>query len=266
MPIANTGRGICEFSRRPSYHIFIVIPSGIKKRTATASSGPLVTFGQTEEDTVEHDDRRAHIRHAANLETTCRLVNSQVAPLKVRVRDVSRGGINFVVDRELPPGTLLRIDLPRPSTGGESVMLACVMHCRPQSGGGYSIGCSFSDELGDDELHEFGGRREPARSEDKRAWTRFAAHGFVEFETVPPSGASPHKAEIANISPNGIGLLLAERIEPGTVLDMLLKTKTGSAFDILACVVYLGSRSEGGWVAGCHFIRELEENDLKLLL
>jgi hypothetical protein len=223
-------------------------------------------LGQTEEDTVEHDDRRAHPRHPANLETTCHLVNSHLPGQKVRVRDVSRGGINFLSDREMPPGTLLRIDLPRPSTGGESVMLACVMHCRPQAAGGFSIGCAFSDELGNEELQEFGGRREPARSEDKRAWTRFPAHGFAEFETVPPTPGGARKAEIANISPNGIGLLLDEKIDPGIILDLLLKTKNGSQFDILACIVYLGSRPEGGWVAGCHFIRELEESDMKLLL
>jgi PilZ domain len=186
--------------------------------------------------------------------------------MKIRVRDISRGGINFLVDREMPPGTLVRIDLPRRATGGESIMLACVMHCRAQASGGYSIGCAFSDELGNDELKEFGGRREPARSEDKRAWARYTAHGIAEFETVPPTSAGKRTAAIANISPCGIGLLLDERIEPGIILDLLLKTKTGSQFDILACIVYLGSRPEGGWVAGCHFIRELEESDLKRLL
>lgn len=223
-------------------------------------------LSQAEENSVQHDDRRAHIRHPANLETTCHLVNSQQPGMKVNVRDVSRGGINFFVEREMPPGTLVRIDLPRPSTGGESVMLACVMHCRPQAGGGYSIGCAFSDELGNDELAEFGGRREPARTEDKRAWTRFPAHGFAEFETVPPTTRGRRKAEITNISTSGVGLLLDQKIDPGIILDLSLKTKKGSQFDILACVVYLGSRPEGGWVAGCHFIRELEESDIKLLL
>lgn len=217
------------------------------------------------EGNVAHDNRRAHERHPANLETTCYLVNSKEPGMKVRVRDVSRGGINFLVERELPPGTLLRIDLPRPSTGGEAEMLACVMHCKPQTSGGYSIGCAFSDELGDGELAEFGGRREPAHGHDKRVWMRFPGHGFAEFTSVP-KGAGSGKAEIANISASGIGLLLNQKIEPGVILDLLLKTKTGSEFDILACVVYLGSRPEGGWVAGCHFIRELEESDMKILL
>jgi len=211
------------------------------------------------------DDRRAHPRHPADLDTVARLVNGNAPGMKVHVRDVSRGGINFLTNLELPPGTLVNIDLPRASGAGDSVMLACVMHCRPQSNGNYSIGCAFSDELGDEELKEFGGRKEPARSQDKRAWMRFPAHGYAEYIKVPPTGDGASKAEIVNISPNGIGLLLSEKIEPGAILDLLLKTKTGSQFDILACVVYLGPRA-GGWIAGCHFIRELEDHDLRMLI
>ena len=213
-----------------------------------------------------HDDRRAHERQPANLETTCQLVNSQRPSFKVHVRDVSRGGINFLTDQEMPPGTLVRIDLPHPATGGQSIMLACVIHSKVLPRGGYSIGCAFSDELGDDQLQEFGGRREPAHGHDKRAWMRFPAQGVVHFTTLPPTAGGTRKAEIANISPTGIGLLLSEKIEPGVILDLMLETKSGTQFDILACLVYLGTRPEGGWIAGCHFIRELEEADMKLFI
>ena len=94
---------------------------------------------------------------------------------------------------------------------------------------------------------------------------------FVECvrarQTPVVSGESAKQAEIANISASGIGMFLDEKIEPGTILDLLLKTKAGlEAFDILACVVFLGRRTEGGWVVGCHFIRELEDADLKRLV
>ncbi len=219
-----------------------------------------------DEETVAHDDRRAHERHPAYLQTTCYLVDSEAPGMKARVQDVSLGGIHFLLDRELPPGTRVRIDLPRPATGGESVMLASVMHCYPQVGGVYSVGCAFSDELGDEELREFSSHRESARGQDKRAWTRFPAHGNAEFSTMPPTGSGTRKARIASISTSGIGLLLDEKIEPGVILDLMLETKTGSQFYIPACVVYLGSRPEGGWVAGCHFVRELAESDMRLLL
>jgi len=213
-----------------------------------------------------HDERRTHQRHATDLETTCRMVNGMVKALRVRVRNVSRGGINFATEQLLEPGTLLRIDLPQGPVG-EAAVLACVLHCNMLPDGKYSIGCSFSDELGDAELRELGGQKVPTQGPDKRAWMRFPAHGFAEYIVLPPTGDPAKKAEIANISPTGIGLLVDEKVEPGVILDLLLKTKNGDqSFDILACVVFLGQNTDNNWVLGCHFIRELEEADLKRLM
>lgn len=215
----------------------------------------------------EHDDRRAHPRHPINLETTCQLINESGAPSSVRVRDISRGGMKFLSPMKIDPGTLVRISLP-PQSGAEAAVLACVMHCTPQTDGAFAVGCAFSDELGDDESRQFGGRKQISKGgTDKRAWMRFSAQGTAEYIVLPPTGAAAKKAEIANISATGIGLFVEENIEPGVMLDLLLRTKAGEvALDILACVVYLGRRSEGGWVAGCHFIRELGDADLKQLV
>lgn len=212
------------------------------------------------------DERRAHRRHPINVETTCQSVGDADATEKVHVRDISRGGMKFFIDKKLEPGTLIRVNLPG-TAESQSAVLACVMHASQQSDGSYAIGCAFSDELGDVELRHFGARREMAQSSDKRAWMRFPANGVAEYLVLPPTGEAARHAEIANISATGIGLYLEERVEPGVILDLLLKTNTGEqVFDILACVVFLGRRSEGGWVAGCHFIRELQEADLKRLV
>jgi hypothetical protein len=214
----------------------------------------------------EQDERRAHPRFPTDVATNCRPVSGG-SDFRVRVRNVSRGGLNFLTERRMDPGTLLQVDLPQSGPGTEAAVLACVMHCMMQTDGQYSVGCSFSDELGDEELQEFGGRKEVADGSDKRAWKRFAADGRAEYLVLPPTGAPAKSAIISNISASGIGLLLDERIEPGTILDLLLKGKDGGpSFDMLACVVFLGPREEGGWVAGCHFIRELEEKDLNRLM
>jgi hypothetical protein len=221
---------------------------------------------QTSDKLDGNDERRAHPRHMTNMPTTCRVVNGVNRLIDVQVRNVSRGGINLLTEHELDPGTLLRVDLPQGSEE-EAAILACVMHCNMTPEGKFSIGCSFSDELGDSELQEFGGRRQPTQGSDKRAWMRFPAHGFAQYVVLPPTGEPARKAEIANISPTGIGLLVDEKVEPGVILDLLLKTKGGEqSFDILACVVFLGHRAEGGWVLGCHFIRELEDADLDRLV
>ena len=221
--------------------------------------------GDNDAENPSAADRRSNPRHAINTETICQLVNAHAAVMSVRVRDVSRGGMRFMSAMKLEPGTLVKISMP-PSSGIEAAVLACVIHATPQTDGTYAIGCAFSDELGDDQLRQFGARKQFAESEDKRTCTRFAATGFVEYIVLPPAGLPARRAEIANISTSGIGLLMPEKVEAGAMIDLLLKMKTGDqALDNLACVVIIGARSEGGWIAGCHFIRELEADDLRRL-
>jgi len=225
--------------------------------------------GEGEDDSANatdarQDERRAHPRHPANLDTTCQLVSGSADPIKMRVRDVSRGGMKFLIANDLEPGTLVKINLP--ASAGHAVVLACIMHSTAESDGTFSVGCAFSDELGDAELRQFGGRKEPAEESDKRAYTRFPAHGNAEYILLPAGGAR-RQAEITNISATGIGLLLNEKIDPGAILDLVLKTKSnGPSFDILACIVYLGEHPDGRWIAGCSFIRELEDRDLTRLV
>ncbi len=213
-------------------------------------------------------DRRNWVRVPLNRETSFRIVNSAAPAAVGQVRNVSQGGINLIVGQVIKPGTMLSIDLPHAKgTPGASV-LACVMHCN-EEGSLYSIGCTFSSELGDSELREFGGRREPAQSSDQRTWTRFAAHGHAQYQRAAnPLAVEPRLAEITNISPSGIGLVLEEAIEPGTVLNLGLHKKGAheALFQVLACVVFLGERREGGWVAGCNFIHELPERDFRQLV
>jgi hypothetical protein len=224
--------------------------------------------GQTGKDPEGQDNRRAYPRYPADVDADCEVVGGAVIKLRVRVRNVSRGGINFVCDQKLEPGVLVRIDLPKTGSSSEATVLTCVMHSNLQPDGQYSVGCSFSDELGTAELHALGASKETAEEADKRAWKRFEAQGVAEYLLLPPTGQPAKQAQIINISPTGIGLLVAEKVEPGTILDLLLKTHDGKrpSFDILACVVYMSPRDEEGWVAGCHFIRELEEADLKRLM
>jgi hypothetical protein len=223
--------------------------------------------GQSPAEPANQANRRAHPRYPADLETDCELVNGAVPKLRVRVRNVSRGGINFLTNHRMEPGTLLRIGLPHSGAASDASVLACVMHASIQTDGRFSIGCAFSDELGDTQLDFFGARKEAPDVLDKRAWKRFDSQGAAEYILLPPTGEPTRRAQIVNLSPTGIGLLTEEKIEPGAILDLVLKSKDEKQppLDILACVVFVGARDEGGWVVGCHFIRELTETDLKRL-
>jgi hypothetical protein len=224
--------------------------------------------GKSPAEDANQANRRAHPRYPTDLETECELVNGTVPKIQVCVRNVSRGGINFLTDHRMEPGTLLRIDLPNNGPASNASVLACVMHASIQTDGKFSVGCAFSDELGDAQLEVFGARKEAPDVLDKRAWKRFDSQGVAEYILLPPIGEPAKHAQIVNLSPTGIGLLLEEKIEAGAILDLVLKSNDEKqpTFDILACVVFVGARDEGGWVVGCHFIRELAEADLKRLM
>jgi hypothetical protein len=209
-------------------------------------------------------ERRAFPRYPTNLGTVCRLVTDHQT-MNAQIRNVSRVGINLLIDRQIEAGEMLQVDLPQNNGHPETVVLACIMHCAKQ-GDKYSLGCMFSDELGDAELAEFGGLRERPGEADKRTWKRFPSQGKVIYTRLPSDGKPARTGDLVNISPAGLGLQVEDRIEPGMVLSLELHRPGKEPFTILACAVYLSERTEGGWLIGCNFIRELEDGELKDLL
>jgi hypothetical protein len=209
-------------------------------------------------------ERRAFPRFPSDIETTCRLVTDHIT-MPARIRNVSRVGINLLVDKPIEAGEMLQIDLPVQGGRPETIVLACIMHCSAQSGGKYSAGCMFSEELGEAELLEFGGQRERSAPNDQRAWKRFPSRGKVRMQKLPSEGPGYLTGDMVNISAAGAGIELQDRVEPGVVLSLELDRGSKEPFTILGCVVYLAERTGKGWLIGCNFIRELEETELKEL-
>ncbi|HVK09646.1 MAG TPA: PilZ domain-containing protein [Gemmataceae bacterium] len=210
------------------------------------------------------EDRRVHARFPADVEAICRPVADDT-PITARVRNVSRTGINLLAPRAVREGTMLRIAIPtltRPTT-----LLACVMHVSPEGQAGWSLGCMFSLELSDEEMRQFGGQKQVAGPDDQRAWVRYPARGTVEYRVLPGDGSPPVTAELIDLSPAGVGLLLNREVDAGTALTVSLKRKDGKPDrTVIACIVYLASRSDGEWAAGCHFMHELGEAEMRELL
>src|SRR5262249_14287661 len=148
-----------------------------------------------------------------------------------------------------------------------STVLACVVHVQQQGPGEWSIGCTFSESLGNPDLETFGARRQkPAEADDNRNWVRFACNVEASYSRIDNSEGERRDARVMNISANGIGLVLDRPVENGTLLNLDLRSPTThSTRTILACVVHVTS-SPGEWNVGCNFIRELSESDLKALL
>ena len=213
------------------------------------------------------EDRRLHPRYEIDLETVCRLAVPGAPDMGVRVRNISRGGVNLRLEKPLDEGSLIVLEMPRNDSDTTVTVLACVMHAVPLPDGHFGHGCTFSSELDDDDLDHFGARRERTDGRDNRVWKRFPTQGTAQIQRVPVEGEPTFAGRISNISPSGVGLIVGEVIEPGTALRLELQRQDAApSVSILACAVYLGEHSEQGWVVGCNFIHELTSHDLTDLM
>src|SRR5262245_22796659 len=212
------------------------------------------------------DERRVWVRYPTHLETTYQPPGSESSRLSARVRDVSRGGINLVVNREFQSGDLLSIELPRANDGMHTA-LACIVRVDRLKGDDWALGCVYSRELGDQELQGFGARRERHAAADQRVWMRFPCNVRATYQQVSTFGAPTTEARVFNISATGVGLLVDEPVEAGTLLSVDLKPDGAAApRTMLACVVQVNTQADGQYAIGCNFIRELSEGDLQVLV
>jgi hypothetical protein len=213
------------------------------------------------------EDRRGWGRFPSDIHTTCRLLNEEGGPpVAARVRNVSRRGINLLLNRPFEAGDLLDVEIP--DVGGApptETALACVIHVNDQRPEGWVVGCTFSAELSDDDLVALG---VPARDEgpEQRTRERFACDVAAKCECVNEPTLA-WNAQVQNVSAVGVGLLADRALENGTLLNLELRGATGEAIPtMLACVVHVTRLAEGKTVLGCNFMRELSEEELKTLL
>jgi hypothetical protein len=216
---------------------------------------------------VVEDDRRVWVRYSTDLETNCITPsqNDAAALFAARIRDISCGGARLLVNRVFDPGSMLTIHLPASNGRSSLSVLACVVHCIPSGDGNWFIGCSFSAELSDEGLRAFGALKARPTPPDTRNWTRFPVDITATYQFVTDLDATDHPARVRDISASGIAFATETEIPTGTLLNAVLHGGKGQTFTILACVVHVSSNPDGGFVAGCNFIRELTEQDLRSL-
>src|SRR5580765_620719 len=159
------------------------------------------------------DDRRVFVRFPADLETALKIPGGlDTSRLAVRVRNVSLGGVNLLSSRAFQPGDMITVELPGADDHTACQVLACVVHCVEEQPGEWSLGCTFSRELSDDDLSSFGARRERHDSADQRTWKRFPSKITATFQQVATNEQTPSPAKVLNISPTGVGLLVDRAI------------------------------------------------------
>jgi c-di-GMP-binding flagellar brake protein YcgR len=240
------------------------------ERTRTFWRRLLGRPGQTATATLEDgsDDRRVWIRYPADLATAYKPAGAPDSTrLSAHVRNISLGGINLVGNRAFQPGELLTVELPGASEETRCNVLACVVHCAEEEPAAWSLGCTFSRELNDEDLAHFGARRERHDASDQRQWKRFPSSVTATYQQVAHEDASPCPAKVLDISATGVGLLVEHEIENGTLLSVELHNATGTVErTMLACIVHVTHQASNEWALGCNFIRTLSEEDLKALV
>ena len=212
-------------------------------------------------------ERRVWVRYPCEVEASCQPANAPDAlRLSARVRDISRGGIHFLVNCPVESGALLSVELPAPAGRFASTVLAYVVRVQPLQGE-WSVGCTFACELNDDDLEPFGARRVKPRADDQRTWVRFPCQAQASYQLVQAPGAEKQRVQVLNLSANGVGLRNDRPIDLGRLLNLELRSPRGPfILNILACVVRTMPRDSGDWVLGCNLIRELSDQELKALL
>lgn len=218
----------------------------------------------TQDPASQSDNRRDFPRQPSAVPTVCQPLAGDLY-LPARVRDVSQTGANLIVTHLLTEGTMVRVNVPGTPGGPHTTILACVMHSRELSSSSWAIGCMFSLELSPEEMRLFGGQKTDNGVNGQRPWVSSASKGLISFRLLPEDGVL-HKAEVVDLSTAGVGLLVDQKLEAGSALSLNLhRGNDKSEQSMLACVVYVTDRADEKWAAGCQFLRELTNPELREL-
>jgi hypothetical protein len=208
------------------------------------------------------------VRYEADLPTQVHVTQAgETVRVPAQVRDISPGGVQLCTDRPFQPGQIVSLELPAAGGDEDQTVLACVVRTAPEADGQWAIGCAFSRELSEADLEAFGIGKPQGAAADQRTWVRHESNLTVTFIAIGAGDGRSAMAKVLNVSASGIGLLVSEAIEAGSLLQLDLHDPQGRFVrTILACVVHSTRRSSGELVAGCNFIRELGEAELEALL
>jgi hypothetical protein len=214
-------------------------------------------------------ERRVWVRYPADVLASVQPAQPQARENRVsaKVRDISVGGANLLVDRFFETGQMLTLELPREGDEDTHTVLACVVRAVSEGEGQWALGCVFSRELTDDDLEGSGAQRTRHSPPDQRTWMRFTTNLKARFQKIGDPEERNYPAQVINLSASGVGLGVTTEVDAGGLLSVDLFTGEDRVVrTILACVVQVNTQASGGWTLGCNFIRELSEEDLQALI
>jgi hypothetical protein len=102
---------------------------------------------------------------------------------------------------------------------------------------------------------------------EQRRWVRMPCQPGTRALVVISENEYPWSAEVRNISPGGVGVVLARKLEPErTVLVDLHNEANGFRCQMPARVVYTADLPGGDVLHGCKFARELSDLEVRGLI
>jgi c-di-GMP-binding flagellar brake protein YcgR len=218
------------------------------------------------ESEIDKTDRRVWVRFQSHLDISCEPAGPvQGERVQAQLHDISRGGIRLLLEDRVQEGDLLSVELPS-EKGENCTVLACTVWVEPRGEAGWLVGGSFSAELTDEDLERWGGRRPRPTPPEQRDSPRFPSSVQVSFQKVRAHDSLAREGRVVDVSPSGMGLRTEESLRVGDLLSVDFRDPSGKAlFTTLASVIRVTDRGAGDRLFGCTFIRELSEQELRLL-
>jgi hypothetical protein len=218
-------------------------------------------------DPTVSPERRRTPRHACEVETTFQCLNPPSSEhFPAHIRDISALGVQLLVAQSFRKGELLSLTLPASAEQASTAVLCYVVRVAPQTGGQFVLGCTFAQELSEQDLRPFGAVRASSPPSDSRRWLRSPCDVPVEFHEVRDR-PSREQAHIVDISPNGCGLVVKRTLPMGALISLHSAGMEESCpFTMLASVVRISPRGQDDWLLGCTFLRELQDHEFAGLL
>lgn len=114
----------------------------------------LKAFGARRERPPGQNDGRSWVRFPCSADTTVHtILAAEQTEWQAKIVNISAGGIGIVVPGAIEIGTLLSVDLRDPNNAAPArTLMVRIVHCDPAENGAFRLGCTFVDELSDEDL------------------------------------------------------------------------------------------------------------------
>jgi hypothetical protein len=203
----------------------------------------------------QRGDRRKSTRFTSEQVASCHPATI-VDSIPVRIKDVSAHGVGLVSERRFEVGTVLVLELDRAAP--RPLLVFCrVVRVAARGAGSWNIGCLLFDEMSIEVLEEFRTRRLLHPVKDRRGGVRVSETLKVACTRDSVGTLGHWEAEIKNLSPEGMGLVLPCEVEVGTRLRVFLpaQNEADEPCATLVQVVRNERRADGTWFMGCELCK-----------